>query len=53
MFIKFYDEFVDDTLTLDLRDVEEMTLIDGKIIIFNVDGLSYQTVHIEFLGKEG
>lgn len=50
-FINFYDEFVDDTVTLDIIDIEEITLIDGDMIIFNTDGLSFKTKNIKFYGR--
>lgn len=47
-FVELYDEFVGEVLTIDILDIEEICLIDNKIIVFNVDGLSYQTTNIKF-----
>ncbi len=53
MFIKLYDEFIEEFITLDIIDIEEITLIEGKIIIFNVDGLSFKTTNIIFHTEGG
>lgn len=46
--VTFYDEYVEENINLDVIDIEEISLIDGEMFIFNVDGICFKTKNIKF-----